>query len=199
MVRALCVQGKAEGVHVKKKWTGSSRPAPALVLLAMARVACSSLSILYHCQRLVCLSHLLSSCGTCDALLYAMQEQWTGESSSHQCCPLQRSWRSYEGFSLLSGELLPKYITRQERRIQAPLAQPPAAFGEVRTFVRVRPCTLTSTGEAVLSAVTPNLLSTPDYSKVISIGGVMAITTPNRPARFRFTTSYCAFTKMHPA
>jgi hypothetical protein len=181
------------------KWTGSSKPTPALVLLARAGVACSSLSILYHCQRRVCLSHLLSSFGACDALLYAMQEQWMGESSSHQCCPLQRSWRSCEGFSSLLGELIPKYITRQERRIQAFLAQPPAAFGEVRSFVRVRPRMLSCAGEAVTLAVTRSLLPTPDCSKVISIGDVMATTTQNRPARVRATTGCCASTHLHPA
>jgi hypothetical protein len=121
-----------------------------------------------------------------------------GESNFHQYCPFYWSWRSYEDFFVAIGKILPKYITRQERRIQAPLAQPPA-FGEIRLFVRVRPRMLSCAGEAVTLAVKRNLPSTPDCSKVISISGVMVTTTPNRPARFRVTTSYCASTPMHPA
>ncbi len=118
------------------KWTGSSRPAP--VLLALARVACSSLSILYHCQRRVYLSHLLSSFGACDALFCAMQEQWRGESSSQQFCPLQRSWRRSEGFSLLSEDRLPKYITPMRCHVVACLAPPLAAFGSAVLSACVR-------------------------------------------------------------
>jgi hypothetical protein len=103
IVRALCVQGQTEGVYHKKNWTGLSRPAPALVLFAWAGVDGSSLSILYHCQRRVCLSPLLSGCGTCHALCCAMEGQWTGESSSHLLCPFYWSWRSYEDFFVAVG------------------------------------------------------------------------------------------------
>jgi hypothetical protein len=71
----------------------------------------------------------LSSFGACDALFCAMQEQWRGESSSQQSCPLQRCWRRSEGLSLLSEDRLPKYITSMRRHVVACLAPPLAAFG----------------------------------------------------------------------
>ena len=137
------MQGKSEGDYDKMKWTGSSRSAPAPVLLALARVAYSSLSILYHCQRRVYLAHLLSSFGVCNALFCAMQEQCIRECGSQQFCPLQRSWRRSEGFSLLSEELLPKYITPMRRHGVACLAPPLAAFGNgvFSTYARLKALT----------------------------------------------------------
>jgi hypothetical protein len=72
------------------------------------------------------------------ALFCAMQEQWRGESSSQQFCPLQRCWRRSEGFSLLSEERRPKDITPMRRRVVACLAPPRAAFGRAVLSACVR-------------------------------------------------------------
>jgi hypothetical protein len=82
--------------------------------------------------------HFLSSFGACDALFCAMQEQWRGESSSQQFCPLQRCWRRSEGLSLLSEDRLPKYITPMRRHVVACLAPPLAAFGNAVRSACVR-------------------------------------------------------------
>src|SRR5260221_12058068 len=67
-----------------------------------------------------------------------MQEQWRGESGSQQFCPLQRSWRRSEGFSLLSEDRLPKYLTPMRRHVVACLAPPLTAFGNAVLSACVR-------------------------------------------------------------